>query len=290
MDFVGAFAAELQRPDALPELLAFYIVGMADPQIHIAQHMELLDQMAALLGKRLARTDAGYERAVTLMDVFSAELGFSGSHQDYYSTANSLLNTVLERRSGLPIMLSLVCVALGRRINLQIDGLGFPSHFMARYRDEEGEWLLDPFNGHVIALAGAADYLALVVGQPVVLPAEVFQPVAPSAWAQRILNNLRNAYLAVEDYPMGARVVDYMLAITPSNPSLWSERALLHFQSDNQEAAIRDLRHYFFLRGQFSLLVGPPEARGQSLAMISSHDRQLYELYSKLLESITRLN
>lgn len=290
MDFVGAFADELQRPDALPELLAFYIAGMAEPQLDIAQQMELLDQMAALLGRRLAHTDAGYERAVTLMDVFSAELGFSGSHQDYYSTANSLLNSVLERRSGLPIMLCLVCVALGRRINLQIDGLGFPSHFMARYRDAEGEWLLDPFNGHVIAIAGAADYLALVIGQPVTLPAEVFQPVAPDAWAQRILNNLRNAYLAVEDYPMGARVVDYMLAITPSNPALWRERAVLHFQSDSQEAAIRDLRRYFFLRGQFSLLVGPPEARAQLLTMISSQDRQLYELYNRLLESITRIN
>lgn len=38
MDFVGAFADELQRPDALPKVLAVYIAGMGEPEIDIAQN------------------------------------------------------------------------------------------------------------------------------------------------------------------------------------------------------------------------------------------------------------
>lgn len=58
-------------------------------------------------------------------------------------------------------MLSLICMAIGRRlrdrgINLQIDGVGLPIHFMARYEDEASAWLLDPFHGEVLTEDDAA--------------------------------------------------------------------------------------------------------------------------------------
>src|SRR5438270_3859633 len=59
------------------------------------------------------------------------EMGFRGNVQDYYDPRNSYLNEVLDRRTGLPITLAVVAMAIGRRAGLQIAGIGLPGHFVA---------------------------------------------------------------------------------------------------------------------------------------------------------------
>ncbi len=95
----------------------------------------------------------GEPRAQRFLSVINDGLGFRGNRRRYYDPRNSYLNEVLERRLGLPILLSLICISIGRRIGVDIEGLGFPGHFMARYRDEVGVWLLDSFHGNVVSEA-----------------------------------------------------------------------------------------------------------------------------------------
>lgn len=290
MNFLDRFAAEVAQTDALPERLALLIAGAAFPELAPDEHLRTLDRMAELVGRRLEGVSPGYERAVTLLETFRVELGFTGSTAQYYSVDNSYLNLVLTRRTGLPIMLCLVCVAIGRRLHIQIDGLGFPGHFLARYRDEEGEWLLDPFYGHVIGVDGAATYLSQLFGQGMALAEEMFQPFSPAAWAQRILNNLRTAYLRDESFDMGIRILDYLLLLRPNAPALWRERGLLHHYTLNWEAAVHDFRRYFFLCSQHALVWGSDAAKNTILSMISDHDRQLYAIYQKLQELMSKTN
>src|SRR5207245_10392581 len=60
------------------------------------------------------------------------EMGFRGNVQDYYDPRNSYLNEVLDRRTGLPITLSLVAMAIGKRAGLSITGVGLPGHFVVK--------------------------------------------------------------------------------------------------------------------------------------------------------------
>lgn len=292
--FVAGFERELRSPTPQPERLALAIAAMAYPGLDMDASLAALDRMADLMGRRLAGVAPGRERAGGFMEVFTAELGFTGNREQYHDADNSYLNRVLELRTGLPILLSLVCEAVGRRLAPQfgwtLDGVGFPGHFMARLHDGGAIWLLDPFYGQVVAVDEAAEYLSRLFGTPVALPAEVYRPVPPRAWAQRILNNLRGVYLGLENYGMGARVVQLMLAISPANPPLWRELAILHQREDRWDAAVYALRRYFFLRGQYSLLWGTEEARSQLLGMISQEDRQLYALHQKLQEILVHVN
>src|SRR5260370_19552568 len=50
------------------------------------------------------------------------EMGFRGNVQDYYDPRNSFLNEVLDRRTGLPITLSVLAIAIGQRAGLAIAG------------------------------------------------------------------------------------------------------------------------------------------------------------------------
>lgn len=294
MNFVHLFAQELQRPHPQPELLAFAIAGHAYPDLDPAAYLRQLDDLAATVQLSL-RAPAGRRRAEEFLYCFNTELGFTGNRDDYYDPANSFLNAVLTRRTGLPITLSLLCVALGKRIGLDIVGMGFPGHFMARYQDESGAWLLDPFNGEVVEVTDANAYLSTLFERPIYIPTELYVAVTAQEIAHRILNNLRNVYLRRNEYARALQVVDYLLELTPVDPLLWQERGLLHYYRDELEPAAYALKRYFFLRGHLMLAWDhknednspPAGAPGPGL---DADDRQVLEIFNQIEAMRLRLN
>src|SRR5262249_2822870 len=75
------------------------------------------------------------------------DCGFRGNVQDYYDPRNSYLNKALDRRTGLPITLSAVAIAVGVRAGLGVVGVGLPGHFIAKAVSGDEEVLFDPFHG-----------------------------------------------------------------------------------------------------------------------------------------------
>src|SRR5260370_31144854 len=59
---------------------------------------------------------------------------FQGNQVDYYNPSNSFINDYLEKRKGIPITLSLIYMEVGKRLGLQIEGIGLPFHFVVRCR------------------------------------------------------------------------------------------------------------------------------------------------------------
>lgn len=188
---LGRFAHELRKRDPQIERLALAIAGIAYPQVDAETCLRDLDTMADFVSQGFGAQSPGEDRAAYFLHAVHNELGFVGNHHDYYDPDNSYLNRVLERRTGLPILLGVLSMALGRRLQIQIDGIGFPGHFMVQYRDGEGAWLLDMFHGKMLPVVEADDYLSRLFNQAVRLPLDVFEPVSVESIAARILNNLR---------------------------------------------------------------------------------------------------
>src|SRR5262249_42242142 len=83
------------------------------------------------------------------------EMGFRGNTQAYYDRRNSYFNQVLDRRTGIPLTLSLVAVAVGGRAGLAVEGVGLPGHFVARAVRGGEAVLFDPFHeGRLLTPAG----------------------------------------------------------------------------------------------------------------------------------------
>ena len=290
MNFVEQFAKELQRPTPEPERLALAIAGLAYPTLNPGSYLAQLDEMAAVVQHALLASPPGQVRAIRFLDAINEQLGFTGNRDNYYDPENSFLNRVMERRVGLPIMLSLICMAIGRRLDLDVSGIGLPGHFMARYRDEAGVWLLDPFHGQVLNQADAAIYLSDIFAQPINLPTDAYTAVTASALAQRILQNLRGVYLNQRDFAMTARVMDYLLVLAPSNPLLWRDRGLLHHYSQQWEPAARDLRRYFFLTGHFIAAMGWEKESKPPVGTFDQQDRQVLDIFQQVEKMRHRIN
>lgn len=291
MDFLADFQRSLHQPHTQAEVLALQIAGMAYPELVYERALADLDDLAASMREQLLDVQPGRATAERFMTVLTDDLGFSGNAVDYYHPDNSFLNVVLARRTGLPILLSLVCVAIGRRLDMAIHGIGFPGHFMVRYRHGADSWLLDPFHGRVVPVDAVQGYLSDLFGQTVSLSEQAFTPVTPAAFAQRILNNLRNVYLGNHDWANAVHVLDYMLVLLPSSTALLQERALLNHRLGDLERASYDLQRYFSLTGQLWHALGLAEAD----PVETTHERsrgyaELIQLFQRMQEERRRLN
>lgn len=260
------FAYELNKSEPALDLLALYIAQIAYPDLDIEENVAQINELANLFIAELSSVAPGYERAHRFLTLFNDDLNFQGNLENYYHADNSFLNRVLSRRVGLPILLSLVCIVIGSKIRtsdlgIGIQGVGLPSHFMVRYVDVAGVWLLDPFYGKVLPPEDAATYLnSLFSGhgsrKVMELPANLLRPVSTQMLCYRLLNNLRMLYINDSNYKMAISVLDFMIEITPDDTDLWKERGLLNHHCSNLEQASRDLRRYFFLKDKWMIASG----------------------------------
>jgi hypothetical protein len=72
--------------------------------------------------------------------------GFAGNTADYSDPENSFLDSVLTRRVGIPITLAVVVMEVGRRIGVDVRGIGMPGHFLVADAARPGTYC-DPFHG-----------------------------------------------------------------------------------------------------------------------------------------------
>ncbi len=100
---------------------------------------EVAEEWAARTGPR-----AGVE---ALREVLAERHGFRGDGRRYDHPDNSMLNVVLERRRGLPILLSVLYLATARRAGIPLSGVGLPGHYVVGDFVSGPPVLVDPFAG-----------------------------------------------------------------------------------------------------------------------------------------------
>jgi regulator of sirC expression with transglutaminase-like and TPR domain len=225
--------------------LALAIAAIEYPQLDPAPTLYALDRLADAVAPRLVATAPVAERALELAHFLFRECGFRGNRDQYYDPRNSCLNDVLERRTGIPISLSVVMIEVGARLGIGVEGVGFPGHFLVRAPDDGGGLLLDPFDdGRRI---DEASLLArLQTGRPAAqsIPPEYLAATPRLGIAARMLRNLLAIYLQTSNHASALSAVDLLLVLDPGNTDDLRTRGLLYERLDCHAAAAEDLRRY----------------------------------------------
>ncbi|GAY08773.1 SirB1 family protein [Pseudonocardia sp. N23] len=124
MDPVARFGALVGRGEPDLDVGALAIAAGAHPGLDPDRWIAELDRLAAAVP-----ADSGLSGLLELL--FEVE-GFRGNTEDYYDPRNSLLPHVLKRRTGIPITLAVVAIEVGRRVGVELQGVGMPGHFLVR--------------------------------------------------------------------------------------------------------------------------------------------------------------
>ena len=185
MDAVARFAG-LMRSDAgfaLDEA-AFCIAACARREVDVDRQLRRLDELAE--GVRVPTLDG------LVHHLFAVE-GFSGDADRYYDPRNSFLDSVLDRRRGIPISLSVLVMEVGRRVGVPLDGVGMPGHFLLRDKVDPSVFV-DPFHrGRLLDARGCRELLASL-SREAPWSETYLAPVSRPVIVARMLANLRAIY------------------------------------------------------------------------------------------------
>ncbi|MDQ3675512.1 MAG: transglutaminase-like domain-containing protein [Actinomycetota bacterium] len=197
---VEPFAELARRPDPPLDEIALSLAaefGEVDADAARTRLDELGDEVDALL---VAPRDPRAE-ADAVVEVLGRRHGFRGDRENYDHPRNSMLGVVLERRAGLPILLSVVYVAVGRRAGVALDGVGLSGHYVVGHFGVLPPVLLDPFN------AGKQ----LEVDRP--MPPATVRPWGVHETVLRMLNNLVTAYTRRNELGRAIRAAEMRLEL-----------------------------------------------------------------------------
>jgi len=168
--------------------------------------------------------------------------GFKGDIDDYYNPKNNFLNAVLEKKSGIPITLSIIYAEVAKTIGLDIRIVGFPSHVVVKYGEE---MILDPFNGgKLLSADDLREILYQKYGGEIEFSPEFLNEIEPEKILIRLTRNLKNSYVQSYVYDMAMRCVNMILALEPNSPEEIRDKGILEERFLNHDNAIRLLDQY----------------------------------------------
>jgi regulator of sirC expression with transglutaminase-like and TPR domain len=173
------------------------------------------------------------------------EMGFRGNQRDYYDPRNSYFNQVLERRIGIPISLSAITMAIGKRAGMSISGIGLPGHFIVKAINADQEILLDPFDGgRILSLADCVFIVQQATGMPFEASPLALDAIPLGLMIQRMLNNLKLIYLKNQDWLRSIRILERQRQLNPQDVVLRRDLGVCYLRHSQPGKAINHLREY----------------------------------------------
>jgi len=209
---------------------------LAEYALHISRivaydNLTIIDELGKIedIGKKVAKSlkSSSEFRPTQFIEKINHQLykveNFKGNRDDYYNPSNSLLNTVIKRKTGNPITLSILYIQLAKSLNFTLYPVNFPSHFMVKHvlDDDENEIIIDPFNeGRIMddySLKELLDHFYPKMN--IALTRKLVDKASNPDVIIRMLNNLKTSFFECQDLD-NAELVNEMILDVDRNSQL----------------------------------------------------------------------
>lgn len=241
------FADQVSRPDSEVDLAlgALLVAKEEYPQLPVERYRARLDQLTEEVKDRLDDERAPLVVLGEMIRTLYEHYGLQGNREAYYDPRNSFLNDVLDRGLGIPLTLGIVILEVGWRLDLPVEGVNFPGHFLVRFRGDAVDLLVDPFDGGRIRFQDEAqELLDQVYGGMVRVQDSFLRPAGRKDMLARLLTNLKSVYTNVEDDVRALSVVERILLLRPNAPHQVRDRGRILARLGRTDEAIEELETY----------------------------------------------
>ena len=202
------------------------------------------------IGNSLRMKISGIKNTTYLISMLNEylfdELGFRGAEEDYYDPGNSFLNIVFNKKTGIPITLSIIYAEIAKKIGLDLKIVGFPGHVIVKYKNEI---ILDPFyRGRVLTIEDLEEILDRNFGDGVEFVPEYLNEATVEQLLTRLLRNLKNAYTQSYAYDNAMKCTDMILGMQPESPEEIRDKGILEERLLRYNKALPLLNKYLELQ------------------------------------------
>ncbi len=220
------------------------------PDLDLQACLGEFDQLLARLRRRLADDASALQRVRVLNQFFFSDLGFAGNVNNYYDPDNSFLPVMLRTRRGIPISLAVLWMELAQGLQLDVQGVGFPGHFMVKVRLPLGQAVIDPMSGRSLSREELSELLepyrrrSGLVDEFEAPLGLYLQPATARDILARMLGNLKEIYRSQQDWPRLLAVQERLVVLLPESWSEYRDRGLVHAELGQHRQALADLELY----------------------------------------------
>lgn len=217
------------------------ISRLDNPELDLTAYIKEVERHARRAQADLPKEASEAKKFAALNRYLFEEQGFHGSRTDYENRSNSYLNEVLDDREGLPISLSVLYIEIGRRMGLNVVGVGLPRHFIVRHEPREGDsQLVDVFErGRLLSKEDARKKFESLNDEP--WNDAYLETTPPRSILERMLRNLLNTAAETQDAERMLRYVEATLLIRPDSSRDRFFRAVLSYRTARWAQARSDV-------------------------------------------------
>jgi len=215
---------------------ALTLAQLDHPSTEIEPYYDLLDEIETRLEMVGGEAVTAADHADALAEILSGEFGFVGDRETYDDPDNADMIRVLERRRGLPVSLSILWVAMARRLGWHADVLDVPGHVLVLIGSAADPMIVDPFSGGTRVDAHRLTELVQAFGEP----GRAVTHVAAMPNRAVLVRLLQNQASRAEQAGRGRRALELytrMTVMAPSTTHAWWEKARLELVDDDVPAA-----------------------------------------------------
>jgi regulator of sirC expression with transglutaminase-like and TPR domain len=236
------------RSSVTLDVAALELASIEFPGLDLDASFFRLDNLAEQISSSLTPNASGLEFIHATNQLLFDVLQFRGNEDEYYDPRNSCLNSVLMRRLGIPISLSVLYIEVARRLGRNVYGVGLPGHFIAAYEDADARYWIDPFhNGRILTFADCVALAKQRANMDLRSNPAVLAPVNKRQILVRMLSNLKAIYLRGEAFDKARQVLDLLIEAMPEYAEEYRHRGIVHLRQLNHRAAKADLETYLRL-------------------------------------------
>ena len=214
--------------------------------LDISKYVEKINGIGNSLKMKMSEVENPTYLVSMLNEYLFDDLGFRGAEEDYYDPGNSFLNTVLDKKTGIPITLSIIYAEAAKNIGLDLKIVGFPGHVIVKYKNEI---ILDPFyRGRLLTIENLEEILDRNFGDGVEFVPEYLNEATTEQLLTRLLRNLKNAYTQSYAYDSAMKCTDMILGMQPESPEEIRDKGILEERLLRYDKALPLLNKYLELQ------------------------------------------
>ena len=241
--FVAEWFAFVKNPNFnLVEKCLKFAQILEYPDLDIEKYIEKITKMGMSLKESINEVKNPTYLISMLNEHLFENLGYTGDDDDYYNPKNNFLNEVIDKKTGLPITISILYVEVAKYIGLDLKIVGFPSHILVKYNEE---MILDPFyDGRLLDIDDLQEILDTNYGGEIEFKPEFLDEITSEQILLRLTRNLKNSYVQSFVYDKALRCVNMVLAIEPESPDDIRDKGILEERLLNSDSALKYLNKY----------------------------------------------
>ena len=224
------------------------------PNLSIDLYMKHIEEMGQEVKRRIKNPKDMRPTCIIekFNEFFFDDIKFHPNINDYYNPINNYLNIVLEKKIGIPITLSIIYIHLASFLNFELQPVNFPSHFLVKYtldKDSNEYIIIDPFNkGRIMDDYILQDLLNKVNPKlKVSISNSLLEKASPSQILIRILNNLKNGYVEVDDLEKIEIINEMILSLDRFNPEAIRDSGIILYRNKNFKESLKRFYKYIEL-------------------------------------------